>query len=196
MKNLIIIITTAFALTFAACKKDESPMSTSNFNVDTQKYSVALNQDLANANQYETALRGSGASDSAYNAMMYDKNDSLFSTHFYQFCVNMMKNSGMMGNSSGKMMNGNNGNMMGGSSSMMNGNSMGGSMDLYKMTNYMDSIHINMLNILGADYQMHDSLLHNQMTLCKMMSSQTSRIEQSYSNMQLLRRNHKLFHRN
>ena len=208
MKKVILTVSVAIVL-FAACQKDS--MMDNALGVDVESYETQLKQDYTYALENHDALVNSKSltidehaahhggttntvlSDSAYYKMMFNSNDSLFSEHFYLFCKDMMQNSGMMSSTGGMM--GSNSNMMG-TGGMMNGSTMGGEMDMNKMMGYMDSLHVSMQNMMDPNYQMHDSLLYSQMTMCKMMSSGTDGIEQDYSNMQLLRKNHRMLHGN
>jgi hypothetical protein len=208
MKNSKILAVAVAIVLFAACQKDN--MMDNTLGVDVKGYETQLKQDYTYALEYHNALgttksltddhsahhSSSGNSvltDSAYNSMMFNSNDSLFSEHFYKFCKDMMQNSGMMTGTGGMM--GSNSNMMG-SGGMMNGSTMGGEMDMNKMMGYMDSLHVSMQNMMDPNYQMHDSLLYSQMSMCKMMTSGTEGIEQNYTNMQLLRKSHQNLHRN
>jgi len=91
------------------------------------------------------------------------------------------------------MMSGNGG-MMGGN--LMNGLVMGSNVDMYKMMNYMDSLHNSDKTVLDPDYFIIDSLMFNQMSLCKMMINQTDSVTAIYNKMQLLRKNHFSIHNN
>jgi D-arabinose 1-dehydrogenase-like Zn-dependent alcohol dehydrogenase len=127
--------------------------------------------------------------DLGYLKLMFNQNDSLFSEHFYGFCIVMMKNSGMMSTGGGMM--GNNSNMMGASGGMMNGSTMGNLADMNKMMDFMDSIHVSTEKMMVPDYMNTDSLMYNQMSMCKMMTSQTDGIKTIFGNMQTLRKNHR-----
>lgn len=208
MRNSKILAVIVAIVLFAACQKDNMMDNLSG--VDVKGYETQLNQDYNYALEFHNAIgttksltdehaahhgsnSNNGLTDSAYNSMMFNTNDSLFAEHFYKFCKDMMQNSGMMSGTGGMM--GSNSNMMG-SGSMMNGSTMGSEMDMNKMMGYMDSLHLSMQNMMDPNYQMHDSLLYIQMTMCKMMTSGTDGIEQDYTNMQQLRKNHQNLHRN
>lgn len=208
MKRTLILVSLATTLLFVACKKDG--MMNDTLGVDTKKYQKSLSIDYSNALVNHNALNSSTVSttdhnahhggsvtttatvDTSYFKMMFTKNDSLFSEDFYKFCIDMMQNSGMMGTSSGMM--GSNGGMMGGTGGMMNGNTMGSMADMNKMMSYMDSIHTSTETMMNPDYMKTDSLMHNQMTQCKMMTTQSDSIEIIFGNMQMLRGNHKTMH--
>jgi len=202
--SLLAIITIAV---FTACNKGD--MMDNSMGVDIQKYGKQLKADYSNASYYHNILNASGNStgghethhtgtgntttiDTIYNMMMFSTNDSLFSEHFYEFCMDMMQNSGMMGTSNGMM--GNNSGMMGGSGGMMNGSTMGSMEDMNKMMNYMDSLHNSTQSMMNPDYMKTDSLMHKQMTMCKMMTSQTDSIENTFNMMQSLRLTHRMVH--
>jgi hypothetical protein len=203
MKNKVIFTMFVAIMIIAACQKND--LTDSNLNVDLNKYETQLNQYYTNANQFHSVLIpvSAGSSheahhstansttivDKPYNMKMFSKNDSLFCDQFYQFCIDMMKNGGMM-NSNTSMM-GNNNNMMG-SGGMMNGGTMGNMQDMNKMMAFMDSLHSSTNSMMGPDYYKTDSLMHNQMKMCKMMTSETDGIEKVYVNMQGLRKTHKL----
>lgn len=182
-KNTMVLIISATILMIVACTKNG--MMDGELDVDIKKYEATLNLDYTNALKNHNAL----SSDPAYYKMMFNTNDSLFSEHFYDFCMDMMNNSGMMSTTGGMM--GNNSNMMGESSGMMNGSAMGSQADMIQMMNYMDSIQVLSETILDYDYMKTDSLIYNQMSMCKMMTSQTEGITRILGNMQILRKNHK-----
>jgi len=198
MKNIIISMAIAVTLIVTACQKNDKVNST--FGVDTQSYETKLNSDYTNAVQYQNSLNTAGA-DTVYFNMMFNSCDSLFSEHFYAFCVDMMQNSGMMSSTDGMMgsnsgmMGGNNG-MMGDNSGMMNGTTMGSMTDMNTMMNFMDSVHHSAQTMPHADYMNADSLMHDQMTMCKMMTTETDSIEITYGNMHTVRTNHKKMHGN
>ena len=205
MKSTLITITLAATLIFVACQKND--MMKDSLGVDTQKYYNQLNIDYSNAlynhnalitssvssgdhSSHHGGINGNSNIDSLYLKMMFNRNDSLFSEHFYDFCKDMMQNSGMMSTTNGMM--GNNGGMMGGSGGMMNGTTMGSMADMTKMMSYMDSLHLSAQTMLNSDFMKADSLMHNQMTTCKMMTTQTDSISSTFGKMQLLRKNHKM----
>jgi hypothetical protein len=186
MKKLVFLIGVTVTMIFTACNKNE--MSDNSLNVNTQAYENQLSQDYTKSLQFHEALSTTNGITS-YNMSMYKTNDSLFSDHYYKFCKDMMQNSGMMSGTNGMM--GGNTNMMG-SGGMMNGGTMGSSMDMNKMMNYMDSVYQSGKTMMNAEFMKNDSLLHNQMTMCKMMVSQTEGVNTVYNNMQTLRKNHKM----
>jgi hypothetical protein len=208
MKSKVFLMWIVISIAFAACQKDN--MMDNALGVDVKSYETQIKQDYTYALEYHNALgatksltddhsvhhgsnSNNGLTDSAYNSMMFHVNDSLFAEHFYKFCKDMLQNSGMMTSTDGMM--GSNSNMMG-SGGMMNGSTMGGEMDMNKMMGYMDSLHLSIQSMMAPNYQMHDSLLYSQMTMCSMMTNQTEGIEQNYTKMQLLRENHKMLHGN
>jgi hypothetical protein len=187
MKNRILILSLATITTvFMACNKEG--MLDSDLNIDLDGYEATLNSDYSDALKNHNAIN----SNPAHYKMMFNTNDSLFSEHFYDFCIDMMKNSGMMSTTGGMM--GNFSSMMGGSGGMMNGTVMGSNSDMVKMMEYMDSIHVSAYSIIPPDYFGTDSLMYNQMTLCKMMIPQTEGITSVFINMQLLRKKHHELH--
>ncbi len=208
MKRTLILVSLATTLLFVACKKDG--MMNDTLGVDTKKYQKSLSIDYSNALVNHNALNSSTVSttdhnahhggsstttttiDTSYFKMMFNKNDSLFSEDFYKFCIDMMQNSGMMGTSNGMM--GSNGGMMGGSGGMMNGTTMGSMTDMNAMMSYMDSLHSSTQTMMNPDYMRADSLMHNQMTQCKMMITQTDSIENTFKMMQSLRLTHRMVH--
>jgi len=113
----------------------------------------------------------------------------------------MMQNSGMM-DTSDSMMGSNSGmmagdvGMMGDNGRMMNGTTMGNMTDMNAMMNFMDSVHHSAKTIHHPDYMNTDSLMHNQMSMCNMMTSETDSIEIIYGNMHTVRTNHKKIHGN
>lgn len=209
MKNTLVLILLGATMIFVACKKNG--MMGNTFGVDTKKYENELSTDYTNALFYHNALGATSPSgknsvyqlgtinqsviDTPYYKIMFNRNDSLFSQHFYEFCIDMIQNSGMMGTSDNGMM-GNNHGMIGGNGGMMNGGSMGGQVDMNKMISYMDSLHISSEILMDTDYMETDRLIYSQMTVCKMMITQTDNIVTIFSNMQKLRKNHKVFHNN
>lgn len=86
--------------------------------------------------------------------------------------------------------------MMGGNGGMMNGTIMGSMEDMTNMMNFMDSLHHSAQTMPHADYMNTDSLIHNQMSRCNMMTSETDSIEIIYGNMHTVRKNHKKMHGN
>jgi len=208
MKRTLILVSLATTLLFVACKKDG--MMNDTLGVDTKKYQKSLSIDYSNALVNHNALNSSTVSttdhnahhggsstttttiDTSYFKMMFNKNDSLFSEDFYKFCIDMMQNSDMMGTTSGMM--GSNSGMMGGTGGMMNGTTMGSMADMNKMMSYMDSIHKSTETMMNPDYMRTDSLMHNQMTQCQMMTSQTDSIELIFGKMQMLRGSHRSMH--
>lgn len=209
MRNLIICLALVSVKLFSACQKDG--MMSNTLGVDVKGYEILLKQAYTKAYEYHAAFGLSNNAtndehaahhggttntvpvDSDYNKMMFNMNDSLFSEHFYKFCIDMIQNFGMMGNQIQMM--GNNSNMMG-TGDMMNGSTMGSQMDMGKMMEYMDSLHSNTKNKLEPNYKRHDSLLFNQMKMCNMMINETIGIEQNFQDMQQLRKEHEMLHRN
>jgi hypothetical protein len=185
-KNTLVLIITATTLIIVACNKDD--MMRNDLGVDVKKYETAINVDYINALQNHNAL----TSNPAYYKMMFNTDDSLFSEHFYGFCIDMMKNSGMMSTTGGMM--GNHSSMMGGDGGMMNGRTMGSQADMNKMMDYMDSIHVSTETIMNPDYMNTDSMMYNQMSMCKMMTSQADGIKTIFSDMQTLRKSHRTIH--
>lgn len=125
-----------------------------------------------------------------YNKLMFIKNDSLFSEHYFQYCKYMLQNenSNMVVDSIGMMVNQTT--TMGFGNSMV-GSGMGNMGDKSKMIQLMDSMHLSLKNTINPDYMRNDSILHEHMVMCKMMSTQTDSIEGVYNKMTILRRNHK-----
>lgn len=201
-KNTMVLIILASTILVVACKK--GGMMNSNIAVDVNKYGGTLSNDYSKALENHISLITEGVTtdvheahhngtssaspyDPGYLKLMFNRNDSLFSGHFYEFCLDMMQNSGMMGK---------NDNMMGGSTNMMNGNAMDGTLDMSKMMSYMDSLHKSDKTMMNPDYLKTDSLIFGQMDMCNMMVSQTDTIKSVYVKMQTLRKNHKTLHGN
>lgn len=191
MKNIQISVLLIVLLNTTACQKND--MMNKPFDVDTESYETKLNSDYTNALQYHNSLNVADADTTFYKKMFYTC-DSLFSEHFYEFCIDMMQNSGMMSTTNGMM--GNNSGMMGGNGGMMNGNTMGSMEDMNDMMYLMDSLHHSAQAMPHADYMSTDSLMYNQMKMCNMMTSETDSIEIIYGNMHTVRRNHKMMHGN
>lgn len=186
MKTAVNSVFITLIVISAACTMDSMMAG----GVNVEKYEKSLNTDYSKALQYHNSLSVNAvSSDSVYNKMMYHSNDSLFSEHFYEFCIDMMQNSGMMGTSNNMM--GNHGGMMGSSGSMMNGTNMGGSTDTQDMIHFMDSLHLSTVQNHNTDYMNLDSLMYNQMSMCKMMDSETTGITISFDKMQALRKVHR-----
>jgi hypothetical protein len=195
MKNTMVSIAIAATIVTSACQKNDMLNNTSG--VNTKNYENKLSIDYSNALLNHNALSTTSAAstiDNSYYIMMFNRNDSLFSQHFYEFCMDMMQNSGVMSTSNGMM--GNNRGMMGGNGSKMHGGPMGGIGDMNKMMRYMDSLHLSTGALMNPDYMKTDSLMYNQMNNCNMMSPETDSIVNVYGNMQMLRKNHKTFHGN
>lgn len=200
-KWILLAIVTMTAL--AACNKND--MADDNFSVDTQKYKGLLSTDYSNAlnlhNTLSNTTAGGHAShhggtgntssvDTTYMMIMFSKNDSLFSEHYYNFCMDMVQKSGMMSASNGMM--GNNSSMMGTNGGMMNGSTMGSMADMTAMMNYIKSVHDSTSTSMNSDYLKTDSLMHNQMVQCKMMTDETDSIEFYFGKMQMLRNSHRI----
>ena len=192
MKNTMVSIAIAAIIVIVACQKND--MMNNTFGIDTKNYENKLGIDYSNAllnhNALSTTIAASTIDNSNYK-MMFNRNDSLFSQHFYEFCKDMMQNSGMMNTSNGMM--GNNRGMMGGNGSKMHGNPMGDAVDMNKMMRYMDSLHLSTGTLMNPDYMKTDSLMYNQMTNCNMMYPETDSIVNIYGNMQILRKKHKKY---
>lgn len=174
-----------------SCQKDG--MMNDDFNVNINKYSKQLKSDYNTALINHNLLTSADNNNATFYNALYRKNDSLFSGHFYEFCIDMMQNSGMMSGSNGMM--GTNHSMMSGSGGIMGGNLMNGlvmgsDVDMYKMMNYMDSLHNSDKTVLTPNYLLTDSLMFRQMNLCEMMIIQTDSVTSIYNKMQLLRKNH------
>ncbi len=191
MKNIQISIVISVTLLVTACQKDDILKSA--FNVNTAKYETTLYNDYSNALLIHRSLKSAPA-DTAYLRTMFSTYDSLFSVHYYAFCVDMVQNSGMM-NTSSKMMGSNSG-MMGGKGAMMNGSYMGSLADKDAMIDFMDSLHQTTQSLLNHDYMNYDSLMRNQLIMCNMMTLETDSIETIYGSMHIIRRNHRLMHGN
>jgi hypothetical protein len=127
-----------------------------------------------------------------FNELMFNKNDSLFSEHYFQYCKYMLQNenSNMVVDSTGLMVNQTT--AMGFGNSMV-GSGMGNMGDKSKMIQLMDSMHLSLKNTTNPDYMRNDSILHEHIVMCKMMSTQTDSIENVYAKMKILRRNHRSF---
>jgi len=126
-----------------------------------------------------------------FNKLMFIKNDSLFSEHYFQYCKYMLQNenSNMVADSTGLMVN--HSTAMGIGNSMV-GNGTGNMGDKSKMIQLMDSMHLSLKNTTNPDYMRNDSILHEHIVMCKMMSTQTDSIESVYAKMKILRRSHRL----
>jgi hypothetical protein len=197
-----LFIVGAMILNMAACSRDG--MMDNKSGVDIKKYESSLNNDYSNSLQYHNLLttvsvsptdhasHHLGSSDATFSDPVYFKNmfttnDSMFSEHFFEFCQEMMRDSGMIGVSGG---------MMGSNTGMMWGTMMGSKEDMDKMMEYMDSVHLSNVTMMNPDYAHTDSLFFQQMSMCKMMNSQTDEISNIYTNMQVLRHNHRKMHNN
>ena len=198
MKTALFSIVIIICAGFASCQKDEN--MNNNFDVDINKYNAQLKSDynsaLYNHNLLTSGNIGNNAS--GYRTLFH-KNDSLFSGHFYDFCIDMIQNSGMMSGANGMMgtnygMMSGNGGMMGGN--MMNGSNMGSNVDRNRMISYMDSLHISNSTVLNSDFLKTDSLMFYQMNLCKMMIAQTDSVTAIFNRMQGLRKKHSQQHNN
>lgn len=185
-----LFIVGAMILIMAACSRDG--MMDNKSGVDIKKYESSLNIDYSNSLQYHNLLTtvsvsptdhashhlgSSNAtfSDPVYFKNMFTTNDSMFSEHFFEFCQEMMRDSGMIG---------------------VSGGMMGSKEDMDKMMEYMDSVHLSNVTMMNPDYAHTDSLFFQQMSMCKMMNSQTDEISNIYTNMQVLRHNHRKMHNN
>jgi len=221
MKRKITISVFAFMLVFTACQKNEIQDSAQKVDVASyetqlsQDYnqaslyhsalmSTTTSTDTTTTPGTTTTTGGDGTGhashhiiglnkvnslDISYNMLMFAKNDSLFSEHYFKYCIDMLKNdimvvdsTGLMGKNTTTMTTGN----------MMNGGSMGNMMDKDKMLAFMDSMHLSIKNSSNRDYMRNDSIMHDHMVMCKTMSIQTDSVENIYTKMFFLRKNHKI----
>jgi hypothetical protein len=221
MKIEITITTVVLMLAFTACQKNEILGSAQEVEVQgyeaqlTQDYTQASlyhsalmpsTSTTTSTGTTTTTTTGSGGTDHAshhviglskvnsadinYSKLMFAKNDSLFSEHYFQYCKYMLQNenSNMVVDSTGLMVNQTT--TMGLGNSMV-GNGMGNMGDKSKMIQLMDSMHLSLKNSIMPDYMRNDSILHEHIVICKMMSTRTDSIESVYNKMKILRRNHK-----
>jgi hypothetical protein len=196
MKTALFSIVIIICAGLVSCQKDEN--MNNNFDVDINNYSAQLKSDY-NSALYNHNLLTSGniGNNAAGYRTLFHKNDSLFSGHFYDFCIDMIQNSGMMSGTNGMMgtnygMMSGNGGMMGGN--MMNGSNMGSTVDRNRMISYMDSLHNSNRTVLNSNYLKTDSLMFYQMSLCKMMIAQTDSVTAIFNRMQGLRKKHSQQH--
>lgn len=183
----------------AACQKvDMAP------GIDIQKYESQLITDYSNASVSHKALSGVSADSHVSHhsgpstgtqpneLMMFNKNDSLFSEHFYEFCIEMMKNqnqmstNGMMGSTG----------MMESTGMMGNHEMMSGTKDLDEMLQLMENHHTDKSEMMNNDYYKVDSLMYANMAECKMMKNGTEGISAIFNQMQELRFEHRTLHNN
>ena len=198
MKTKLFSVVIIICAGLVSCQKDE--MLNNNFDVDINKYNAQLKSDYNSAlSNHNLLTKGNIGNNASGYRTLFHKNDSLFSGHFYEFCIDMIQNSGMMSGSNGimgtnySMMSGNGG-MMGGN--MMNGSNMGSNVDRNRMMSYMDSLHNSNRTVLNSDYFKTDSLMFYQMNVCKMMTIDTDSIVSIYGKMQSLRKHHTNLHGN
>jgi len=220
MKKIIVISIFSAAFVLASCEKTELAADSAK-QAEVLKYETILTQDYTQASLYHSALLPSTTTDTTtttttgsdgtnhgahhviglsrvnsadinYNKVMFNKNDSLFSEHYFQYCKYMLQNenSNMVVDSTGLMVNQTT--AMGFGNSMV-GDGMGNMGDKNKMIQLMDSMHLSLKNTTNPDYMRNDSILHEHIVMCKMMSIQTDSIESVYAKMKILRRNHKSF---
>lgn len=216
MKRKITMLVFASMLVFTACQKNEIPDNTQK--VDAASYVAQLSQDYSQASLYHSAttttstdtsttrgttttttggdgtghashhiigLKKVSSVDSNYNELMFATNDSLFSEHYFKYCIDMLKSDIMVVDSTG---------LMGQYTTSMSTGSMGNMIDKNTMLLHMDSIHLTIKNSTNRDYMLNDSIMHNHMIMCKTMSIQADSVENLYSKMYILRKNHKLKH--
>ncbi len=150
------------------------------------------NDGTDHASHHVKGISRVNSADINYNKVMFNKNDSLFSEHYFQYCKYMLQNenSNMVVDSTGLMVNQTT--AMGFGNSMV-GDGMGNMGDKNKMIQLMDSMHLSLKNTTNPDYMRNDSILHEHIVMCKMMSIQTDSIESVYNKMKILRRNHRSF---
>jgi hypothetical protein len=198
MKTAILSFIIIISAGFFSCQKNDMMNNISD--VDINRYNNQLKGDYNNALINHNLLTSANNENNAsVYRTLFHISDSLFSGHFYEFCIDMMQNSGMMSGSNGimgtnyGMMSGNSG-MMGGN--MMNGVGMGSNVDMNKMMSYMDSLHNSNRTAINPDYFETDSLMFSQMDLCKMMIAHTDSVTTIFNKMQLLRKNHFNIHDN
>ena len=107
--------------------------------------------------------------------MNYHQNDTAFSMHYYQYCLDMMKMKGMGTN--GKM---GSGGMMGGSGGMMCN---------------MDSMMVVMKGMMNMNTFKMDSMMDLHMVNCPAMGSMSSNMNNMFNNMQAMRKEHMTLHK-
>ncbi len=181
MKKILLIFISA-VIALAACQK----MNTTS-GIDIEKYESQLNTDYSNASINHDALTAvSSDSHLAHHSatslnsspdqlLLFSRNDSLFSEHFFEFCIDMMKNEEHM--TSGGMM---------GNSGMMGET---GNMD--EMMKFMESAHNSQTEMMNPDYFKTDSIMYLKMSECNMMDKGTEGISSIFYKMQALRINHR-----
>lgn len=208
MKKIILIYSFASLLLFTSCDKNELVIDTVQKDV-VENFELQLSQDYSQAGLYHsfltltsstttstTTATNSDSVDHAshhivglnkatmddvnFNKRMFTKNDSSFSEHYFQYCTYLLKN-GIMNIDSTQMMGHK-------TTSMGTGNMM----DKLTMMASMDSMHVTLQNSTNPDYMKSDSMMHDHMVMCKIMSTQTDSVESIYNMMLLLRRSHKL----
>jgi hypothetical protein len=183
MKNIVFCLI-AVIVAVTSCNKDKIA------EVSIAKYEYLLKTDFTNARLNHDALSGSsgtslsGYYDPSYLKSMFNKNDSLFSEHFYEFCIDMMDNSTMMGENG----------RMGGHGTMMNGSMMSNIMNMGKMMNYIDSLHFSTHAMMHKDHMKTDSLIYSTMSQCMMLTPGTESISTIFKEMQDLRKHHNASH--
>lgn len=195
MRSTIVLLTIAVSLVFAGCQKDDTADNRNG--IDTKKYETSLTLDYSNALQYHNALNSAysdnhlpgntAQNNTQHYILMFHVSDSLFSEHFYDFCLDIAKYLSTAGNGNGM---GNNYSMMGGNGGMMNGFGPLSASDQNEMINYMNEVHNSNLN--HSDYMITDSLMFNQLIRCRVFSDQTDSIEGIYKKMQELRAIHRM----
>ena len=173
---LAILTVTAF---FAGCKKNSSTDNSSN---QVSQMELKLGQDYTIANQYNMELAnrlelpGITLMDSicrGYDSLFH-MHDTLFTINFREYCTDMMEEHGM----------GTNGMMHGG----MMGNNQGG------MMCNMDSLIMSMNGMMHMTTYKMDSLMNLHMENCPSMGTMSSVMQDTFRNMQTLRKSHMVLH--
>lgn len=195
MKTAIIIfLITTVTITWSCQKENlEYPVK----RIEMEKYETLLNKNYDEALESHIRLTDSGnlsIDDFDYYMLMYHISDSLFSLHFYNFCIDLFKdesdlsgNYGMMGNYHGMMTS--NGYNQGGSNNP-------GNSDTEVVFDQMNEIYQMVCNEEDPDYEEADSLMYNQMPVAIPFSLSADRIRSIFDKMQDLRSIHKSIQRN
>jgi len=182
MRKIAIVTIGIAMILVSGCRKNNS---TSGITSETLKTTEAfMNQDYSQAQQYEKVLKdrhtttGMTMTDTTckrYDSM-YHMQDTSFSMHLHQYCLEMMKMSGMDSNG-----------MMGGSGGMMGGS--GG------MMCNMDSMMMAMNGMMNMNTFKMDSMMMVHMTNCPAMGSMPNTMQNLVNNMQAVRKEHMSLHK-
>jgi len=186
MRNAVLWIVAVGIIVITACQKSGL---NDNPGIDTKSYETKLSADYRSALADQNSLATSQApTDIQYYNMMFERHDSLFSQHFFNFCSDFLKSSGTQYEYHDTSHHGGMGD-----GGMMNGGMMDDHHDYHGMVSYMDSLHLSSEHSGTDDFLLTDSLMYREMETHSMIPVDNDTITHIYHQMQDLRRIHRAF---